>query len=135
MEYFVIYIVIGVCAVLFTRAREQFFKAIADQDMMESGVLKAMIFGVIVTICLLLFWPFLLPGLLKKPESVWDALVSTPEFRNQKALYDALSEFNRDGPAGDTIQGGIGEFGYDEPCPSNVRLVRLVLGLIFSRKR
>jgi hypothetical protein len=57
----------------------------------------------------------------KKPRSLLDQLQENPIFKEQKALFDAMSMMCADGCDSDEIPGGYGEFGFaaTNPIPTN----------------
>jgi hypothetical protein len=61
----------------------------------------------------------------RKPVSVWDALQSTPEFQEQKELFDAMSAMSENGIDADEIPNGVGEFGF---VPTNPIPCKTVFG-------
>jgi hypothetical protein len=57
----------------------------------------------------------------KKPQTIMNQLMSIPEFKLQKSLYDTMSAMNENGCNLDEIPEGIGEFGHEptNPIPIN----------------
>lgn len=56
----------------------------------------------------------------KNPKTLWDDLQENPIFKEQKALFDAMSTMCEDGCETDEIPGGHGEFGHavTNPIPT-----------------
>lgn len=58
-----------------------------------------------------------------KPKSVLEALHSTPEFRQQKKLFDAMSAMCEEGVDADEMPNGIGEYGLAATNPVPCRTI------------
>ena len=115
------YFVIGLCILLFTRARKEMIESLKGKDGVSVPFWKIATFYLIIWSVAMIFWPIFLKSWFSKPKSLWDDLSENPLFLQEKALYDAQNSLCQEGCESDEIPGGEGEFGWDitNPIPTN----------------
>lgn len=116
----IVYSLVGLIIILSTSARQEVVDTLRDLLSASAPTWKIIIAMTIICTGILLFWPFFLPGLLRKRKSAWDVLQENPAFQQQKDLFDAMSTMCEDGCEMDEIPEGYGDFGYDitNPIPT-----------------
>ena len=113
----ILYLIIGLALVLFTRARGVIKESTADVAPGSTSQWKVILFSTIIHVASISLWPLFLKGWLAEQETVWNALQESPIIQQQKALFDAMILMCEDGVDADEMPNGTGEFGMTSSNP------------------
>jgi len=110
-----LYLAVGACLVLFTRARPQVF----DTSLVRNGnsPIKAVLVLAVVVTSAVVLWPVFVRDWFRKPVTAWDAFMAIPGVKEQGQLYEAMLALCEDGVDADELPNGAGSFGFDVSNP------------------
>jgi len=121
LAFVALYGLVGLCLVLFSRARPQVFDLSIVSANASAGT-KALAFAVTGAVAIVL-WPVFVRGWFRKPITAWDAFLAIPGAKDQGELYEALLKLCRDGVDADELPNGMGRFGLDVENPIPTKTV------------